>query len=62
MMNKKELLIISITVFITVIGWIIADLQHVASTQQVKEINPKFSRPITVLIQTDIIKKLEEKN
>ncbi|OGK16258.1 hypothetical protein A3H80_02680 [Candidatus Roizmanbacteria bacterium RIFCSPLOWO2_02_FULL_37_19] len=60
-MNKKELLLISITIFFTVVGWIVADLHHVASTQQVKEINPRFSREIKVDLRPEVIDKLEQK-
>ena len=43
------------------VGWIVADLHHVASTQQVKEINPRFSREIKVDLRPEVIDKLEQK-
>ncbi len=47
-MNRKELLLLSVGVFLTIIAWIIADIYHIRQTQQVK-----FS--------TDIIKKVDFK-
>ncbi len=35
-MNKKELLIISITVFLTVVAWLIADIIHVSAEEKIK--------------------------
>jgi hypothetical protein len=60
-MNQRELLIISITIFCTVIGWIIADLAHVARTEQLPENDPRFSKPITVTIDMSIFGELEKR-
>lgn len=35
-MNKKELLVISITVFLTVVAWLIADIIHVSAEEKIK--------------------------
>lgn len=35
-MNKKELLLISICIFLTVIAWVIADIYHAATTEKIK--------------------------
>ena len=35
-MNKKELLLISIGIFFTVIAWLIADIYHAATTEKIK--------------------------
>ncbi len=35
-MNKKELLVISIGIFMTVIAWMIADLYHAATQEVIK--------------------------
>lgn len=60
-MKQKEFLIISITVFLTIIAWLIADVYHISTTEKVKLINPKVSKPINVNINTEIFKLLEEK-
>lgn len=58
-MNQKEILIISITIFLTVMGWIAADLLHVAHTEQLPDNDVRFSKPITVDIDMEIIDELE---
>ncbi len=35
-MNKKEILMISIGVFLTVIAWLIADVYHAATEEKMK--------------------------
>lgn len=35
-MNKKELLFLSIGVFLTVIAWLVADIYHAAKEEKVK--------------------------
>lgn len=60
-MNQKELLIISITVFLTVLGWIIADLNHVANTEQLPPHDSRFARPITIDINPEIFDILQER-
>ena len=60
-MNQKELLIISVTVFLTVVGWILADLNHVATTKRVSEANPKFALPIESSVQKEIFIILQNK-
>jgi len=61
-MNQKELLIISVTVFFTVLGWIIADLVHVSHTEQLPDNDPRFSQPIAVTIDMSIFDELEKRN
>lgn len=60
-MKQKELLIISITIFLTIIAWLIADIYHIMTTEQVKLISPKVLKPINVNIDAQILKLLEEK-
>lgn len=60
-MNQKELLIISVTLFMTVVTWIFADLYHVSSSQQVKPADPQYLKPITVQIHPEILDTLEKK-
>jgi len=35
-MKKKEILLLSIGVFLTVIAWLIADIYHAATTEKIK--------------------------
>jgi hypothetical protein len=60
-MSQKELLIITITIFLTILGWIAADLVHVANTQKIEEINARFSQPIKTNIDKNIFTELEKR-
>lgn len=60
-MNQKELLIISITIFVTISVWIIADLFHLSQTRQVKAAYPEFTKPLQLDLDSGVIEKLEEK-
>ncbi len=61
-MNQKELLAISVTIFLTIIGWIVADLYHSYTTKQVTEIIPRFTKPIDVEVNKKVINILETRN
>ncbi len=59
-MNKKEVFVLSISVFLTVIAWLIADIIH-ASTREKAE--TEISAPVTenYTIDQKIIQILESK-
>lgn len=59
-MNKKELLLISIGIFLTAIAWLIADIHHAANQEKIKA---KIELPtfIKYEIKDDILKLLQEK-
>lgn len=59
-MNKKELLILSIGVFLTAVVWLIADIYHAANQEKIKE---KIELPNLTKceIRKDILKILQEK-
>lgn len=58
-MNKKELLLISIGIFFTVIAWLIADIYHAATTEKIKS-KVEASTPLKKYkINADILKNLE---
>lgn len=59
-MNKKELLILSIGVFLTVIAWLIADIYH-AATEEIIQAKVASPRIINYTIDKDIIKAIESK-
>ncbi len=61
-MNQKELLIISVTVFLTVLGWIVSDLVHISQTEQLPNNDPRFSKSIDVTIDLEVFDKLEKRN
>ncbi len=59
-MNKKELFLISIGLFFTVIAWLIADIYHAASTEKIKAkaVGPVLKK---YEISTKVLKILQEK-
>ena len=61
MMKHKEILIIAITLFLTVAGWVVADLYHVSITKQVSEVDPRFAKPIQIKIPVDVYDAIEQK-
>ena len=61
-MNRKELYILSATVFFSVIAWFIADLYHVATTNKIKISNDLKSTAVRIHIDENLIKLLETRN
>lgn len=58
-MNKKELLLISIGIFFTVIAWLIADIYHATTTEKIKS-NVEISTQLKKYeIDPVILKNLE---
>ncbi|KKQ02189.1 MAG: hypothetical protein US11_C0001G0148 [Candidatus Roizmanbacteria bacterium GW2011_GWA2_36_23] len=59
-MNKKELFLISIIIFLTVISWLIADIHHAATEEKIKN---KIELPKIQKYSTDeeILKVLGQK-
>ena len=45
-MNRKEIFLISIGIFMTVIAWLIADVYHAATVEmiKVKDVSPTITR------------------
>jgi hypothetical protein len=60
-MNKKELLLLSIGIFLTVLSWLVADVYHAASEEKIKA---KIEIPIVknYQIDKDILDNLKLKN
>lgn len=50
-MNKKELLLLSIGVFLTVVAWLIADIYHAATTEKIKN---KIELPVEIKYNIDL--------
>lgn len=61
-MNQKELFLVSVTVFFTIIAWIVADLYHIATTEKIKATGPVQSQALTVRIDEKLINALEERH
>lgn len=59
-MNKKEILLISVIIFLSAIFWLIADIYHAATEEKIKE---KITLPEInkYEINTQILKVLEER-
>ncbi len=60
-MNKKELFLISIGLFFTVVAWLIADLYHATTTEKIraKVVGPAFKK---YEISTEVLKLLKERD
>lgn len=60
-MKQREFLIISVTIFMTIIAWIAGEVYRTAQTQKVKAIRPSVSSPIVISIDLEVFKRLEKK-
>lgn len=59
-MNKKELLIFSICVFMTIVAWMIADLAHAKKTTIIEDIVTDVHIP-SYTIDSETLSILQEK-
>lgn len=59
-MNRKELYILSLGVFLTIIAWLVADILHTATTEKVKA-KYDISKPIKYQIDVKVFEKLKTK-
>mgnify|MGYP001594102133 CR=1 FL=1 len=57
-MNRKEIAILALIVFFTVIAWILFGIFHARSTSSVTSIQLKEVVPLTPTFDNDIIKQL----
>ena len=60
-MNQKEVFIISVTLFLTIVTWIVADLYHIKTTEKIKLGNVIESTLITTHIDEKLVQLLENK-
>lgn len=60
-MNQKEIFLITLSIFLTIIAWIIADLYHVATTQKVYVKNQKYLKELTVKIDKTVFLELQKR-
>ncbi|VVA43893.1 conserved hypothetical protein [Candidatus Roizmanbacteria bacterium] len=59
-MNRKEVLLLSIGVFLTVIGWLVADIYHASTEDKIKS---RISLPqvYQYKISTELLEALKNK-
>lgn len=59
-MNKKEVLLLSIGVFLTVIAWLIADVYHAATEEKIKS-KVEIPNISSYVIDVDVLNTLDKK-
>lgn len=60
-MNSKDLLILSILTFITVIAWIVFDVYHAITTSTITPTQKELIKPLKGSFDQEIILKLKER-
>jgi len=60
-MKQKELLIVSITAFLTIVAWIAADIHHIVTTQKATEKKIAPIEFLNVQIDESVFSLLREK-
>ena len=61
-MSSKDLLILSILTFITVLAWIIFDVYHAATTSTVTPLQKELTKPLKPTFDQEIILKLRKRS
>lgn len=60
-MNRREIVIIAVIIFLTVCAWIIFGAYHAQSTSTVSQKELRQIVPLTPTFDNDIIKKLKSR-
>lgn len=60
-MNKREILIISICIFLTVVAWLVGDIIHTSSTQQLDADIQEAPQVQPIRLKTEVFQLLEQK-
>jgi len=60
-MNRKELAIIAIVIFLTVTAWIVFELYHAKNTNTVSQKELRQVTPLTPTFDNDIINRLKSR-
>lgn len=60
-MNRKEIVVIAIIIFFTVLSWIIFGIQHARTTTTISQKELRQVVPLTPTFDNDIIKKLRSR-
>ena len=61
-MNQKELLLITLGIFLTVIAWLMADIYHVSKVKKQVEIRFDLVGPAKIKIDNKIFTELGKKS
>ena len=59
-MNRKEIFILSVGIFLTVIAWLIADIYHAATSDKIK-VKVEIPTLNKYQIKKDVFEKLKQK-
>ena len=59
-MNQKELLIISVTFFLTIVSWVLLDIYRVNKNIVIKDKIRKI-QPVTFTIDADTVRQLKQR-
>lgn len=60
-MSSKDLLIISIFTFITVVAWIVFDVHHATTTSTITPLQEELIKPLESTFDQEIILKLKKR-
>ena len=60
-MSSKDLLILSIFTFITVVAWIVFDVHHAATTSTITPLQKELIEPLEPTFDQEIILKLKKR-
>jgi len=60
-MSNKDLLILSILTFITVIAWVVFDVYHAATTSTITLVQKELIEPLTPNFNQELILRLKER-
>ncbi len=60
-MNRKEIAILSIIIFLTVIAWVIFGISHARNTTTITQKDLRQVVPLTPSFDNDIIKKMKSR-
>lgn len=60
-MSNKDLLILSILTFITVLAWIIFDVYHAATTSTITPLQKELIKPLKPTFNQEVILRLKER-
>lgn len=60
-MNRREIAVIAIVIFLTVIAWLVFGIYHAQNTSTVSQKELRQVVPLTPTFDNDIIKKLKSR-
>lgn len=60
LIRGKDIFILSLLTFLTVLAWVAFDIHHAATTSTIKPPVKQLLKPLPPTIDTDLIKELKE--